>query len=140
MKVDLLKFVTDNIFLVAIALVSGAMLIWPLLRRSVGGSSISTLEATQLINHQSALVLDVREPDEFQKGHILNARNFPLAQVEARAGELEKFKEKTIIVACASGTRSGSAAAILRKRGFTNVFNLNGGINAWQQAGLPVEK
>ncbi len=140
MKVDLLKFAADNIFLIAVAVISGGMLLWPLFRRGVGGSSISTLEATQLINHQGALVLDVREPEEFQKGHILNARNLPLGQVEARAGEIEKFKEKPVIVACATGNRSASAAAILRKRGFARVVNLSGGISAWTQAGLPVEK
>ena len=140
MKVDLLKFATNNIFLIVAAVVSGAMLLWPLLRRGGGGSSVSTLEAIQLINHQSATVVDVREPDEYQKGHILNARNVPLGQVEARVGEIEKFKDKPLIIACASGSRSGSAAAMLRKRGFTQVFNLNGGITAWLQAGLPVEK
>lgn len=140
MKVDLLKFITDNIFLVAIAFVSGAMLLLPLLRRGPGGASVSTLEATQLINRQDALVIDVRGADEFQKGHILNSRNIPLPDIESHVGELEKFKTKPIIITCASSNRSGSAAAMLRKLGFAQVFSLVGGIGAWQQAGLPVEK
>lgn len=140
MTVDLLKFITDNIYLVAIAVVSGTMLLWPLVRRGPGGVSVSTLEATQLINRQDALVIDVRGTDEFQKGHILNSRNLPLADLESRLGELEKFKSKPIIIACASGNRSGSAAAMLRKRGFEQAFSLVGGTGAWQQAGLPVEK
>ena len=140
MKVDLLKFLTDNVFLVAIAFVSGAMLLWPLLRRGPGGASVSTLEATQLINRQDALVVDIRSADDFRKAHILNARNVPLPELDARLGDLEKFKAKPIIIACESGNRSGSAAAVLRKRGFEKVFSLVGGIGAWQQAGLPVEK
>jgi len=139
MKIDLLKFIFENMYLIAAAFVSGAMLLWPMVRRG-GGASVNTLEATQLINREDALVLDVRNADEFNKGHILNARNMPLSQLDARIAEIEKLKEKPVIVACESGNRSGAAAAALRKRGFARVFNLSGGIGAWQQAGLPVEK
>jgi len=139
-KPDLLKFLLDNIFLIAVAFVSGAMLLWPLVRRGAGGAAVNTLEATQLINRQDALVVDVRNVDEFQNGHILNARNIPLAQLESRLADLNRYKEKPVIVACESGSRSGSAASVLRKHGFAQVFNLSGGLAAWQQAGLPVEK
>lgn len=135
-----MKFVMDNIFLIAIAFVSGAMLVWPLVRRGAGGPSVTTLEATQLINRQDALVLDVREQAEFAQSHILNARWLPLSQLEARAGEIEKFKDKPLIVYCASGSRSSAAASALTKRGFSKVVNLAGGFVAWQQAGLPVQK
>ena len=135
-----MKFVMDNIFLIAIAFVSGAMLVWPMVRRGAGGPSVTTLEATQLINRQDALVLDVREQAEFAQSHILNARWLPLSQLEARAGELEKFKDKPLIVYCASGNRSSTAASALTKRGFSKVVNLAGGFIAWQQAGLPVQK
>jgi rhodanese-related sulfurtransferase len=93
-----------------------------------------------LINQKDAVVIDVREPGEFAQTHILNARNVPLGELAARLKDLERFKEKPVIVACATGNRSGSAAAILRKHGFANVVNLAGGIAAWQQAGLPTEK
>ena len=135
-----MKFVMDNIFLVAIAFVSGAMLVWPLVRRGAGGPSVTTLEATQLINRQDALVLDVREQAEFAQSHILNSRLLPLSQLEARAGDIEKFKDKPVIVYCATGSRSSAAAAVLKKHGFSNVVNLAGGFVAWQQAGLPVQK
>ena len=135
-----MKFVLDNIFLIAVAVVSGAMLVWPLARRGAGGPSVNTLEATQMINRQDALVLDVREQAEFAQSHILNARGLPLSQIEARHGDIEKFKDKPVIVYCASGNRSSAAAAALRKHGFSNVFNLSGGFVAWQQAGLPVQK
>ena len=135
-----MKFVIDNIFLIAVALVSGAMLLWPLVRRGAGGPSVNTLEATQLINRQDALVLDVREQAEYAQSHILNSRGLPLSQIEARIGDIEKFKDKPVIVYCATGNRSSTAAALMRKRGFSNVVNLSGGFAAWQQAGLPVQK
>ncbi len=141
-EVNILKFLTDpwNMFLVAVAFVSGAMLIWPLVRRAAAGASISTLQATLLINQQNALVLDVREAAEYEKGHMLNARNIAFGELEARAAEIEKHKAKPVIVACDDGNRSGRAATALRKRGFEQVFTLSGGIGAWRQAGLPLEK
>jgi rhodanese-related sulfurtransferase len=135
-----MKFLTENIFLIAIAFVSGAMLVWPLVRRGAAGASVGTLEATMLINQKDAIVVDVREPGEFAQTHILNSRNVPLGEIEARIKELERFKDKPVIVSCATGNRSGSAASVLRKHGFTNVVNLAGGVAAWQQAGLPTGK
>jgi rhodanese-related sulfurtransferase len=129
-----------NLFLIALALVSGGLLLWPLLRRGVGGPGVNTLAATQLMNHKNALVLDVREPDEFATGRIGNARNIPLAQLAGRVGELNAFKAKPVIVVCASGARSPKAVSLLRAQGFTEVVNLLGGIAAWRQAGLPVAK
>ena len=135
-----MKFVIDNIFLIAVAFVSGAMLVWPMARRGAGGASVNTLQATQMINRQDALMLDVREQAEYAQSHILNSRGLPLSQIEARVGDIEKYKDKAVIVYCATGNRSSAAAAALRKRGFNQVFNLSGGFAAWQQAGLPVQK
>jgi rhodanese-related sulfurtransferase len=139
-EVNIVKFVTDNILLVAVAFASGAMLVWPAVRRGAAGASISTLQATLLINQQNALVLDVRESAEYEKGHMLNARNIALGELQARAAELEKHKAKPLIVVCDNGNRSGRAATALRKQGFEQVFTLSGGIGAWRQAGLPLEK
>lgn len=139
-EVNILKFVIDNIFLVAVAFASGAMLVWPAVRRGMAGASISTLQATLLINQQNALVLDVREAAEYEKGHMLNARNIAVGELEARAAEIEKHKAKPVIVVCDNGNRSGRATTTLRKQGFEQVFTLSGGIGAWRQAGLPMEK
>jgi rhodanese-related sulfurtransferase len=141
-EVNILKFVTQwpNYLYIAAALLSGAMLILPAVRRGVAGATISTLQATLLINQQNALVLDVREAAEYEKGHMLNARNIPLGELEARAAEIDKYKAKPVIVVCDNGNRSGRAATALRKRGFEQVFTLGGGIGAWRQAGLPLEK
>lgn len=134
-------FLLNNLALVALFLASGALLVWPEISRFAGGaSSIGTLEATRLMNQAGTLVLDVRESDEFASGHLPKARHIPLKELEARLPELAKFKDKPVIVTCRSGARSGSACRALRKAGFTNVHNLKGGVPAWQQASLPVEK
>jgi len=135
-----MEFISKNIFLVMIALVSGGMLIWPLLRQGTGGPRVNTLQATQLMNREDALVIDLRPAAEYAKGHILGARNLPLAELARRAAELDKHKAKPVILHCADGNRAGSGVALLRKHGFANVVNLAGGFAAWQQAGLPVEK
>jgi rhodanese-related sulfurtransferase len=135
-----LDFVQNNWILITIAFVSGAMLIWPMVRRSAGGPSITTLQATQMINREDAVVIDLRDAPSFAKGHILGARNVPLADLGRRASELDKLKAKPIIVHCENGNRSGSAAASLRQHGFSKVHTLAGGYAAWQQAGLPVQK
>src|SRR5262249_54268948 len=99
-----------------------------------------TLQATLLINQKNALVVDVRDASDYEKGHLLNARHMPLADVAARSAEIEKFKSRPVIVVCERGNRADKAAAALRKQGFDQVFSLGGGVAAWQQAGLPLEK
>jgi len=137
-----LKFVQNNLLLFAVALVSGAMLLWPVVRRSAGGPSVSTGQATQLINREDALVVDVREPGEYDAGHILGAKSVPVSRIQSGPlpGDVAKRKEKPIIVYCETGNRSAAAASALRKQGFSRVHNLSGGISGWRQAGLPVEK
>ena len=135
-----MDFITNNIFLIAIAFLSGAMLLYPMLKRGAGGPYVNTIEATQLINREDALVIDVRDAAEYAKGHILGARNIPAAQLEARAADLEKHKSKPIILNCENGSRAGSALSVLKAKGFDRAVNLAGGFAGWQQAGLPVEK
>ena len=131
-------FVRNNLLLFAVAFVSGAMLLWPLFRRTAGGPWVNTAEATHLINREDALVVDVRDPGEYGAGHILGAKNVPLSRLDE--GDLAKRKERPVIVYCDGSERSSKAVAALKKQGFTRVVNLSGGLKAWQQAGLPVEK
>lgn len=133
----LLDFIQQNIFLVLLALISGGMLLYPLLRGGPGGG-VSVAEATLKINREDAVVIDVREPDEWGKGHIPSARHIALEQLEKRLHEIEKFKTRPLIVCCASGGRSTKACGVLKKAGFTQVFNLNGGMGAWAEANLPI--
>jgi rhodanese-related sulfurtransferase len=134
-----LDFVRNNLLLFVVAFVSGAMLLWPLFRRTAGGPWVNTAEATHLINREDALVVDVRDPGEYGAGHILGAKNMPLSRLND--AELTKRKERPVIVYCDSGgERSSKAVAALKKKGYTRVVNLTGGLRAWQQAGLPIEK
>jgi rhodanese-related sulfurtransferase len=116
------------------------MLLWPLLRRASGGPWVSTAQATQLINREDALVLDLREPGEYGAGHILGAKNLPPARFESGAGDVAKKKDAMLILYDGGGDRPAKAVAALKKQGYTKVVSLSGGLGAWKQAGLPVER
>jgi rhodanese-related sulfurtransferase len=135
-----LKFIVDNMMLVLVAVASGAMLLWPLVRKGTGGPWVGTARAVELINREDALLLDVRDPGEYGAGHILGARNLSVARIEEGGGEIAKRKDRPVIVYCEGTERSAKALGALKKQGFTKAFNLSGGLNAWQQAGLPLEK
>lgn len=105
-----------------------------------GIRQISPDEATQLINHDGGVVIDVRDDKEYAEGHIINSLHVPMASVQSRIAELEKYKQKPVIVSCRSGARSSTVGGWLRKHNFENVANLKGGIMAWQSAGLPLSK
>ncbi len=133
-------FLKDNLHWVGLAAFSGGMFLWQSWRAYAGGAGVSPMQATLMINREDAVVVDVREPAEYTGGHIPNSRHIPLSQLDKRLPELEKFKGRSLIVNCASGNRSSAACARLRSAGFEKVFNLSGGISAWDQAGLPVTK
>lgn len=133
-----MKFIIDNLIWIAIALTSGLLLIVPILQRR--GAKLSLLQATQKINQGKTLVLDVRSEEEFNTGHLTNAKNIALDQLKNRLAELDRYKNQTVITVCAAGVRSASAAATLRKAGFEQVFSLEGGMDAWKAQGLPVVK
>ncbi len=132
-----MEFLQENMIWVALAFVSGGMLIWPMV--SGGGvANLTPAQATLLMNREDALVLDVRETGEWNTGHITGARHITLGQLDKRLSELDKFKDKPIIVVCASGNRSSSACGQLKKHGFGKVFSLGGGVSSWRDANLPL--
>ncbi|MDR3323401.1 MAG: rhodanese-like domain-containing protein [Zoogloeaceae bacterium] len=133
-----MEFIQTNIWLITIAVVSGVMLVWPGFRQA--GKRLSPTLATQLMNREDAAVIDVRDAPEYAAGHILNARNIPLKDLPTRATELDALKEKPLLVVCASGTRAGQACARLQKLGFVQLNALDGGMSAWERAGLPVKR
>lgn len=136
-----MQFIINNILPIFIALFSGGMLFWSAFGNRIRGiKEVDYTAALQLINHKNALVLDVREEGEYKLGHILNSMLIPLGKLNERMGELEKYKERPIVVVCRSGNRSGTACAALGKRGFIQAYNLAGGVTAWQKANLPMEK
>jgi rhodanese-related sulfurtransferase len=113
------------------------MLVFNLIQGSQG-SRVSTNEATALINREDAQVLDVRDAAEFATGHLAGARNITVAKFTERAADLEKLKAAPLIVCCETGIRSGKAVSELKKRGFDKAVVLDGGIAAWNKAGLPL--
>ena len=130
-----------NLVLFGTVVVTGGMLLWPAIARLMRpGQEVGPSEAVQLINRRDAVVIDVRDAADYKAGHITNARHFPEAEIESRLKDLEKVKSKPIIVSCGRGNRSVNVAHRLRKLGFNEVVSLRGGISAWQQANMPLEK
>jgi rhodanese-related sulfurtransferase len=132
------KFILDHIFTVAIVVLSGGALLWPALQPR--GKRATALQVTQLLNRGKATLVDVRGSDEFAAGHLRDAKNIPLADLASRIGELEKSKNRTVVLICESGARSDKAARQLAAAGFGDVVSLEGGLVAWRAAGLPVAK
>jgi rhodanese-related sulfurtransferase len=139
-----LVFLQKNPFhmlLFGLAAASGTMLLWPLVSRAFKqANEVGTFEAVQFINRRDAVVLDVRASGDYAGGHVAGARNIPEAQLPDRLKELDKYKSRPIIVSCATGSRAPSVSDMLRKNGYAEAFALKGGIAAWQQASLPLEK
>lgn len=134
-----MEFINQNILLIGLSVVSGGMLLWQMGVRP-SGNSVNPGEATLLINREDAHIVDVREADEFAAGHLPEAKNIPVGKLADRIGELEKFKDKPIIICCASGMRSNKACSELKKQGFEKLYNLSGGVDGWVGAGYPIKK
>lgn len=135
------EFLSNNIMMVAVFVTSGVLLVWPEIQRAfLGGTpEMSTLDATRLMN-DDGLVIDVREPAEFNAGHLARARSVPLAELDKRIDELAKHKDKPVLVVCANGLRSRAAARLLKQKEFKQVSNLKGGMAEWVKAALPTER
>lgn len=135
-----MEFLQQNWYWAALAAATGSWLLFDLVRSQGDKSLLSPVEATLLINREDAIVVDVRDQGEYAQGHIPNARHLPLADLERRSGELEKFKDRPLILCCASGARSASAVAQLKKAGFGKIYNLRGGLMEWEKAGQPISR
>ncbi len=133
-----MKFVIDNWALISMALVSGGLLLWPVIAKGSGG--IDPNAAVHLINREKALVVDVCEPTEFAAGHVAGARNVPLSQLQARLPEVAKNKSVPLVMVCGTGTRARGAVGIARGLGYEKAQALAGGLRAWKDANLPIEK
>jgi len=133
------KFLIDNWMLIAVALASGAMLLWPAVQGASAGG-LSAAGAVQLINRERAVVVDVSETDEFASGHVSGAKNVPVGQLEQRLPEVVKNKGVPLILVCATGMRAKRALPVARKLGYDKAQVLAGGLKAWKDANLPVEK
>jgi rhodanese-related sulfurtransferase len=138
---QLFEFVSHHPLLILAFLgVAGLLLLTELRTRLSGMKQIGITQATQLSNRSNALFLDIRDTPDYDTGHIPDSVHIPLKQLSERSTELEKYRDRPVIAYCRSGSRSTSAGSTLKKLGFENVYNLSGGISAWQSANLPVSK
>nr|WP_315597603.1 rhodanese-like domain-containing protein [uncultured Cupriavidus sp.] len=130
----------NNLALIAIAVVSGGLLAWPQIKAGTGGKRVNTAAATQLINKRNAVVVDIRDAADFAKGHLPQAKSAPLADLPNRASGLAKDKAAPVVLVSQNGQGTAKAQAALKEAGYSEVYALEGGQTAWQQAGLPVVK
>lgn len=135
-----MNFFIENWTLFAIAIASAAMLLWPVVSKGARAGGVNASEAVMLMNREKAVVVDVCEPSEFANGHVVGAKNIPLSQLEAKLSGAVKNKSTPLIMVCASGIRSNKAVGIATKLGYEKAVSLSGGMGAWREASLPVEK
>jgi rhodanese-related sulfurtransferase len=137
---QLVEFTGNHVWLVAGLLIASlAVMFYELKVRSLGATHVTAADAVRLIN-KGALVIDVRKPEDFSTGHIVNARNVPLERVQQDDDAINKHKNKILLAVCADGASSGRAAGALRKAGYENAFSLKGGIAGWRADNLPLVK
>jgi rhodanese-related sulfurtransferase len=134
------EFIANHLFLVSLLVAISSLLFWNLFFSAMGASQIVPAEVTRLINHEDAALLDVRSVEDFERGHIINAVNIDVATLGDREKELDKYKDKTVVICCAQGPESIRVARSLKMKGFEKLFSLKGGISAWQNANLPLTK
>ena len=137
----ILEFIGNHpVLILAFVGTLGALLASEISRRLSGMKAVDAVQATQLSNRENALFLDIREDSEYRDGHIPESIHIPIRQLPERIAELNRHKNCPVIAYCRSGSRSNAAGRVLKKHGFENVYNLSGGIAAWQKASLPLSK
>ena len=134
-----MKFIVDNWMLILLAVGSGSMLAWPLIR-GTGGGSLTAQGAVQLINRERAVMIDVRDAAEYAAGHATGARNVPLDQLEQKLPGTVKNKSVPVLLMCATGARAQRALATAKKLGYEQAQVVGGGLKSWKDANLPIEK
>ena len=136
----LLEFIGNHAWLASAAiLAAAAVAFYEIRERMQAFAALSTMQAVRLMN-QGALVIDLRGKELYDAGHISDARNVPVAELASQAETLKKWRDKSVITYCDSGANGASGARTLMKLGFTKVFSLQGGLNAWVKDNLPLAK
>ena len=137
----LIEFAGNHLVLVSLLAAITAMLIWNLLGGAVSGiKQLTPAEVTRLMNRDDAILLDIRNGNDYKKGHIINSISLPNTELAERLESLEKHKQKAVIAYCEHGNTSDKAARTLKTSGFENVYSLKGGVTAWRNANLPLTK
>jgi rhodanese-related sulfurtransferase len=134
------KFLIDNWMLISIALASGGMLVWPMVSSGINAGALTASGAVQLINREKAVVVDVGDTEEFASGHVGGAKNVPFSELESKLPGTVKNKALPLILVCPTGARANRAVAVAKKLGYEQVQALGGGLKAWKDANLPLEK
>jgi len=138
---QLIEFATNNLILVsALAVITALIIKTEIGLKLTNIQQLNVNEAVRLMNDNDVVLLDVRESNEYNTGHIRDSIHIPMTSLVKRLTELDKYKNKQILAYCRSGSRSNSACRTLNKQGFENVSNLAGGIMSWSNANLPVTK
>ena len=135
-----MKFLIDNWMLLSIALASGGMLVWPMIAGGMNAGALTASGAVQLINREKAVVVDVGDIEEFAAGHVGGAKNVPFSELESKLTGAVKNKALPLILVCTNGARSNRAVAVAKKLGYEQAQALGGGMKAWKEANLPLEK
>lgn len=140
---QLVEFLTNHWVLSLSLVVIVGLLLWTFVQGGVIGAKVKQVDASdaiRLINHEDAVLVDIRSEAEFRQGHILNSMHIPLNDLPKHLKKLQAYKDRPIIALCRTGQRSQSAGATLRKHGFEKVYSLKGGLVAWENASLPLVK
>ena len=134
------QFVVAQWQLVLIFVLSGVMIVWPIFQRKMSGAiDVTVNQLTRMINDEKAVIIDVRETKEFVDGKVPGALHIPFSQLKARLGDLDRNKERPVVVYDGRG-RAHSAATTLARSGFKQLHSLHGGFKAWKDAGMPLDK
>lgn len=134
-----LKFIIDNWMLLCVALVSGLLLVTPVLQGAMDMGLSATL-VVQMMNKERANLVDVRSLPEYNEEHIAGSEHLALVELEAKLSQTLKNKQLPLIMVCASGPRAQKAVAIAKKLGYAQVHSLSGGLKSWKEAGLPLQR
>lgn len=133
------EFIANHLFLFSLLIGILSLLLWNLFGTAVSGiREIGPAEVTRLINHEKAVVLDIRDEEEFGQGHILNAMNIPAVNLVDEDKNLTRHKDKPLILTCKQGADSIRAARLIKQKGFEKIYSLKGGVQAWRDAKLPL--
>ena len=132
-----MDFLFENIFLVGLIIISGVLLFFPKVL-SRDNKVLGSKEVTLLINREPAMLVDVRSEADFRAGHITNAINIPLDQIEVQINKITSNSKKNIIVYCQKGVRSAQAFRLLNKLGLPKLYTIEGGLDAWLKNNLPI--
>jgi rhodanese-related sulfurtransferase len=137
---ELIEFANQHPWLIGGLFASWVAVMFYEIRLRAGGvTHVTAADAVRLIN-KGALVIDVRKPEDFQAGHIVNAKNMALDRLKSEEDSIAKKKDKVLLAVCDNGGLSGKAASLLRKAGYSNAFSLKGGIGGWRADNLPLVK